>query len=250
MCSSGLPCISAPRIRYPGTAQLLNNYFQVSSFKVEETATALIIPPYLLRRSRRWGADRKPRRKVYTPMGKPQRKNRKSNDPTRLSPFDKEKPDIVNAVIETPGGSRNKFKYDESLGFFALAGVLPEGMVFPHAFGFVPQTRAADGDPEDILILMDEPTFTGCVVPTRLVGVMEAQETEKGKTERNDRLIAVAAHSRDYADVKKPGDLNSNLLKEIEQFFVNYNKEKGKKFEVLRLRGPKQARKLIKKARA
>ena len=175
-------------------------------------------------------------------------KQKKTSDPTRLNPFDGKKPGVVIAVIETPGGSRNKFKYDEKLGFYSLSGVLPEGMVFPHAFGFVPGTRAADGDPEDILILMDEPTFTGCVVPTRLIGVMEAEQTEEGKTERNDRLIAVAAHSRDYSEVKGLGDLNSNMLKEIEQFFITYNKEKGKKFKVLRMRGPGQALKMVKKS--
>lgn len=171
-----------------------------------------------------------------------------SSDPTRLRPFNRRQPDTLTAVIETPGGSRNKFKFDPDLGFYTLSGVLPEGMVFPHAFGFVPGTKAADGDPEDILIIMDEPTFTGCVVPTRLLGVLEAEQTEKGKTERNDRLIAVAAGSRDYSDAKSLDDLNSNMLKEIEQFFITYNKEKGKKFRVLGMRGPKHALKLVKKS--
>lgn len=176
------------------------------------------------------------------------KKKKKTANPTRLNPFDGKKNGVVLAVIETPGGSRNKFKYDEKIGFFSLSGVLPEGMVFPHAFGFVPSTKAADGDPEDILILMDEPTFCGCVVPTRLIGVMEADQTEDGETERNDRLIAVAAHSRDYLDVKSLDDLSPNMLKEIQQFFINYNKEKGKKFRVLRMRGPGQALKTLKKS--
>jgi inorganic pyrophosphatase len=77
---------------------------------------------------------------------------------------------------------------------------------------------------------------------------MEAEQTEKGKKERNDRLIAVAAQSRDYSDVKKLNDLNSNMLKEIEQFFITYNKEKGRKFRVLRMRGPRQALKLVKES--
>jgi inorganic pyrophosphatase len=181
-------------------------------------------------------------------MGKPEKLRKNSCNPTRLDPFTHKDWRVVNAVIETPGGSRNKFKYDEKIGFFSLAGVLPEGMVFPHAFGFVPSTRAADGDPEDILIIMDEPTFTGCVVPTRLIGVMEAEQTEDGHTNRNDRLIAVAANSRDFSEVKKLEDLNSNMLKEIEQFFITYNKERGKKFRVLRTRGPRQALKLVKKS--
>lgn len=155
----------------------------------------------------------------------------------------------MNAIVETPGGSRNKFKYDENLGLFALSGVLPEGMVFPHAFGFVPRTKAADGDPEDILILMDEPSFAGCVVPSRLLGVMEAEQTEKdGKRERNDRLIAVAAQSYEYSEIQALDDLDKHVLKQIEQFFINYNKERGKKFRVLQMRGPKQALKLLKKS--
>lgn len=184
-------------------------------------------------------------------MGKSKKSAGKHRDPTRLSPFahNGAKSEIVNAVIETPGGSRNKFKYDEKLGFFALSGVLPEGMVFPHAFGFVPSTKADDGDPEDILILMDEPTFSGCVVQSRLIGVIEAEQTETdGKSERNDRLIAVAAHSRDYSEVFDLDDLNTNMLKEIKEFFVNYNKERGKRFRVLQMRGAPQALKLVKKS--
>ena len=169
--------------------------------------------------------------------------------PTKLNPFNDKKNGVVNAVVETPGGSRNKFKYDEELGYFTLSGVLPEGMVFPHAFGFVPRTKAADGDPEDILILMDEPSFAGCVVPSRLIGVMEAEQTEQdGNQERNDRLIGVASQSYEFAEIATIDDLDKHVLKQIEQFFINYNKEKGKKFRVLQMRGPKQALKLLKKS--
>ncbi|HET7442619.1 MAG TPA: inorganic diphosphatase [Terriglobales bacterium] len=175
---------------------------------------------------------------------------KKKTRPIQLPAVQGKKGEIVNAVIETPMGSRNKFKYDEEMGFFKLSGVLPQGMMFPHAFGFVPSTRAADGDPEDVLVIMDEPTFTGCVVPTRLLGVIEAEQTEPGQQqpERNDRLIGVAAGSRDYSDFKTLSDLNDNMLEEIEQFFVNYNQERGKKFKVLGQKGPKQAWKLLKKS--
>ncbi len=168
--------------------------------------------------------------------------------PTKIKPFVKKGKNIVHAVVETPMGSRNKFKYDEEIGSYALAGVLPQGLMFPHAFGFVPGTKAADGDPEDILVIMDLPVFTGCVVPSRLIGVIEAEQTEDGKTERNDRLIAVAADSRDYSDVKTLKDLNDNMIDEIEQFFITYNKEHGKKFKVLGRKGPKPALKLLKKS--
>ena len=174
--------------------------------------------------------------------------SRKNPDPTRLQPFPKGKKDIVNTVIETPMGSRNKFKYDEDIGFFALSGVLPQGMMFPHAFGFIPRTKAADGDPEDVLVILDEPVFPGCIVPSRLLGVIEAEQTENGKTARNDRLIAVSASSRELSDVESLSDLNPVMIKEIEKFFVNYNEEKGKKFKVLARRGPQQAMKLLKKS--
>ena len=151
----------------------------------------------------------------------------------------------VNAVIETPQGSRNKFKYDEQLGLFKLSGTLPVGNVFPFDFGYIPSTKGDDGDPLDILILMDEPAFTGCLVPAKLIGVIEAEQTEEGETTRNDRLIAVAADSRNHSHVRFLGDLNSNLLHEIERFFISYNETKGKKFEVLNRLGPERAQKLI-----
>lgn len=176
------------------------------------------------------------------------RKKKNGASPTRIPAFADKEQRVLNAVIETPSGSRNKFKFDEKLGFFTLSGMLPEGMVFPHAFGFVPSTKADDGDPEDILVIMDEPTFTGCVVATRLLGVIEAEQTENGDSERNDRLVSVAAHSRDYSEIQTLGDLNKNMMNEIEQFFVNYNKERGKKFRVLGTRGPKQALKLLEKS--
>ncbi len=176
-------------------------------------------------------------------------RNSGGGGPTSINPFNDKKNGVVNAVIETPGGSRNKFKYDEDLGYFTLSGVLPEGMVFPHAFGFVPRTKAPDGDPQDILILMDEPSFVGCVVPSRVLGIMEAEQTEKdGKTERNDRLIGAAGQSYEYSEVQSLDDLDKNVLKQIEQFFINYNKEKGKKFRVLQMRGPRPALKALKKS--
>src|SRR4051812_24026807 len=109
---------------------------------------------------------------------------------------------LVDAVIETPRGCRNKFKYDEEADGYRLGSVLPSGLSFPYDFGFFPKTRAQDGDPLDVLILMDESAFPGCIVTTRLIGVLEAEQTEKKKTVRNDRLIAVAESAHDYSDLK------------------------------------------------
>jgi inorganic pyrophosphatase len=177
---------------------------------------------------------------------KTKRTNKKPAGPSKLDPFSDDD-EIVNVIVETPMGSRNKFKYDEDNGIYTLATILPQGMSFPAAFGFVPSTEAEDGDPEDILVLMDEPVFTGCLVPSRLIGVIEAEQTEGGETTRNDRLIGVAAKSRDHSDIKRVSDLNDNTLHEIEQFFVAYNREQGKKFKVLACKGPKAALKLLQK---
>jgi inorganic pyrophosphatase len=109
-----------------------------------------------------------------------------------LTPFDRESGNL-NVIIETPKGCRNKYAFDIDLQSYRLMGVLPAGAVFPFDFGSIPGTIGEDGDPLDVLLLMDEPVFTGCLVEARVLGVIEAEQTEKGKTERNDRLIAVAA---------------------------------------------------------
>jgi inorganic pyrophosphatase len=156
--------------------------------------------------------------------------------------------DDLNVVVETPKGSRNKFDYDEDYGLFALGGVLPAGAIFPYDFGFVPSTRGGDGDPLDVLVLMDEPAFAGCLVAARVVGAIEAEQTEDGRTTRNDRVIAVAATSRNHADVRSIDDLSDNLLHEIEHFFVSYNDAKGKRFVPRRRSGPDRARRIVEEA--
>ena len=152
----------------------------------------------------------------------------------------------LHVIIETPKGSRNKFDFDEGHGLFKLGGVLPAGAVFPFDFGFVPSTLGGDGDPLDVLLLMDEPAFPGCLVHSRLVAVIEAEQTERdGTRTRNDRLIAVAANSHTHTGVRTLADLNSALLDEIEHFFVSYNEMKGKTFKPLGRFGPIKAARLI-----
>jgi len=117
--------------------------------------------------------------------------------------------------------------------------------VFPFDFGFLPATVGGDGDPLDVLLLMDEPAFVGCLVQGRAIGVIEAEQTEDGKTMRNDRLIAVAANSHNHQEVKSIEELSDNLLHEIEHFFTSYNQVKGKQFRVLGRFGPERAAKQI-----
>lgn len=152
----------------------------------------------------------------------------------------------LHVIIETPKGSRNKFNYDEEYRLFKLGGVLPAGAVFPFDFGFIPSTLGGDGDPLDVLLLMDEPAFPGCLVPSRLVAVIEADQTERdGETTRNDRLIAVAANSHTHQQVRTLADIGVALLDEIEHFFISYNQIKGKKFKPLGRFGPTKAARLI-----
>jgi inorganic pyrophosphatase len=152
----------------------------------------------------------------------------------------------LNVVIETPKGSRNKYDYDEGLGLFKLGGVLPSGASFPFDFGFVPSTVGGDGDPLDVLVLMDEPAFAGCLVRVRLVGVVEAEQTERdGETTRNDRLVGVASDSRLLGRVRTLESLGPALVEEIEHFFVSYNQIKGKVFKPLGRFGPGRALALV-----
>jgi inorganic pyrophosphatase len=166
----------------------------------------------------------------------------------KLRPFDK-KTGNLNVVIDTPKGCRNKYAFDFDIKGYRLKTVLPEGAVFPFDFGSVPGTRAQDGDPLDALILMDQPAFAGCLVECRVLGVIEAEQTEDAKTERNDRLIAVAAHSHTHASLRSLSKLEPKLLDEIEHFFVSYNKARGKKFKPLARKGPRTAKRLVDKSR-
>jgi inorganic pyrophosphatase len=161
-----------------------------------------------------------------------------------IAPFGDDADDL-RIVIETPKGSRNKYSYDPDCDCMQLSTVLPEGMVFPYDFGFIPSTLGEDGDPLDVLVLMDEPVVPGCVIRARLIGVIEAEQSENGKWLRNDRLIAVATHAQTYDEAKHLSDLRPHLVKEIEQFFASYNTLRGRKFKAGDEAGPKKARALV-----
>lgn len=168
-------------------------------------------------------------------------------NPTRLPITDSD--GNVQVIVETPRGSRNKYAFDPKQRIFQLKKVLPEGMAFPHDFGFIPSTKADDGDPIDVMILMDEAVFPGCLVKARLVGVIEGEQSQDGKKERNDRLLAVAVSSHTHSDVKSIKDLNKSLLEELEKFLVNYHADDDETFKVLGCKGPQVAEKCLKKAK-
>jgi inorganic pyrophosphatase len=163
----------------------------------------------------------------------------------RLETFDAHKK-CLNVIVETPKGSRVKYAYDPESGLFQLKRALPEGMMFPFNFGFIPSTLGADGDPLDILILNEEPLNTGCLLKARLIGVIEARQTDRGNRTRNDRLIGLAI-SKESPTAMDSVDLDKKTRAEIEHFFVSYNKLDGKKFKVLGKGGSQQALQLVHK---
>ena len=167
-------------------------------------------------------------------------------DPTQLSPQDSNNKQMLRVVIETPKGSRNKFAFDADQHIFELKKVLPAGMTFPYDFGFIPTTKADDGDPIDVLVLMDEPAFPGCVLTCRPIGVIEGEQGEKKRKERNDRIVAIEQDAHSWADVRRIDDLGKQFQQELEEFFVNYHELSGKPYRVLGVKGPNQVRKLVK----
>jgi inorganic pyrophosphatase len=166
-------------------------------------------------------------------------------DPSKLQSMDEDDDEIIQVVIETPKGSRNKYAFDEEQRVFELKKVLPAGMAFPYDFGFVPGTLADDGDPVDVLVLMDEPAFPGCLLKCRLIGIIEGEQGDKKKKERNDRVVAVEKDNHSWADIKVIDDLGKQFLRELEVFFENYHELSGKEYHVIDVKGPKQARKCI-----
>ena len=170
-------------------------------------------------------------------------------DPAKLGSFDKSDENLIVVVIETPKGSRNKYAYDVKEHIFELKKVLPAGMAFPYDFGFVPSTRGGDGDPLDVLVLMDEPAFAGCKLTCRIVGLIEGEQSDTKTKERNDRVVAVENANHSYARVKHIDDLGKRFEKELEEFFVNYHRLGGMTYKVLAAKGPAAALRAVKRAR-
>jgi inorganic pyrophosphatase len=169
---------------------------------------------------------------------------------SHLQPFDRET-GYLNVIIETPMGSRNKFKYNEKHGLFMFDKALPIGQSFAFDFGFLPSTLGEDGDPLDALVLTSEPTFVGCLVPAKLLGVIEAEQTVEGETTRNDRFISVPIEAKSQKPPEGSIDtLDLIVAGNIAKFFIVYNDLQDRKFKVLRISGPDRAMQLIKEGGA
>ena len=147
-----------------------------------------------------------------------------------IPPFPKAADDyVVHAIIETPRNTRHKYALEAKFGLFRLKQTIPEGLEWPYDYGFVPGTTAKDGDPTDIVVLNDAPTFTGCLMDARLIGIVNLRKNGI----ENDRLIACpirlkgVAQSTDAYDTIH--DLPKDTLKSLCRFLVDYSKEEGNK---------------------
>jgi inorganic pyrophosphatase len=138
-------------------------------------------------------------------------------------------PELVNVVVEIPKGSRNKVEFDPELGVFRVDRVLYSPIHYPGDYGFIPGTLSPDGDALDVLVLVTEPTFTGCVLAARPIGVLEMSD-EAGTDEK---ILAVPQRDPRFDEVRSLSDLPAHLVKEVEYFFEVYKELEGKETAVL-----------------
>ena len=136
---------------------------------------------------------------------------------------------LINVLIEIPAGSKNKYEFDKDMNAFALDRVLYSSVVYPYDYGFVPNTLADDGDPLDGMVLMDQPTFPGCVIAARPIGMLEMIDGG----DRDEKILAVPDKDPRYAGVKSLQDVAQHRLDEIAEFFQTYKNLEKKAVEIL-----------------
>ena len=158
-------------------------------------------------------------------------------------------PSKINVVVDIPKGSENKYEYKEDGGYFKLDRTLFSPMFFPFEYGFIPQTTSEDGDSLDVVLLITYPTFSGCVIQARPIGVL----LMKDEAGTDNKIIAVPLEKVDprFKKIQKIEDLGEHLKKEIELFFADYKKLEKEKYKFVKIEGWKgveRAKKIIKKA--
>jgi inorganic pyrophosphatase len=154
----------------------------------------------------------------------------------------------VNVVVESPRGSSSKFKYDPQGGVFALSRPLPSGLVYPHDWGFIPSTRAADGDALDAMVLWEGVGYPGVVIPCRLIGVLQVEQNRKSSPgrERNDRVLALPIRASHLEWIKSVSDLDASLRAQLERFFEHVVAFERKELRLLGWGAPAEADALLK----
>ncbi len=138
------------------------------------------------------------------------------------------KPGIVNVLIEIPAGSKNKYEFDKDLNAFALDRVLYASVQYPYDYGFIPNTLADDGDPLDGMVIMDQPTFPGCVIAARPIGMLGMIDGG----DSDEKLLCVPDQDPRYANVTSLKDIASHRLEEIAEFFRTYKNLEKKETKI------------------
>jgi inorganic pyrophosphatase len=153
-------------------------------------------------------------------------------------------------VVESPRGSSVKLKYDADLGVMSLSRPLTVGLTYPFDWGFVPGTRAPDGDPLDAIVVWDTPTFPAIVLPCRAIGLVRIDQREPGskRRQRNDRVVAVPLKAPRFEGVRSYRDLPSRTRRELEEFFLAVTALEGKAVRILGWEGPSAALRLLRQS--
>jgi inorganic pyrophosphatase len=136
---------------------------------------------------------------------------------------------VINVLIEIPAGSKNKYEFDKDLQAFALDRVLYASVQYPYDYGFIPNTLADDGDPLDGMVIMDQPTFPGCIIAARPIGMLEMVDGG----DRDEKILCVPVKDPRYADVKSLKDIAPHRLEEVAEFFRTYKNLEKKVTEIL-----------------
>ncbi|MGZ4880472.1 MAG: inorganic diphosphatase [Halobacteriota archaeon] len=150
-------------------------------------------------------------------------------------------PDVVYALIEVPKGSQNKYEYEKELGLCAVDRVLYSPVHYPTDYGLIPQTYYDDGDPLDVMVIIDQPTFPGCLIAVRPIGLMKMIDSG----DNDDKVLAVPDKDPMYEEFKDLEDLPQHKMKAIGHFFKVYKELEGKKTEVVGWEGAESAKKAI-----
>ncbi|MBC8134721.1 MAG: inorganic diphosphatase [Fibrella sp.] len=165
--------------------------------------------------------------------------------PFRTLPIGDKAPEEINAVIEIPRGSSNKYEYDKELGVFRLDRPMYSPLFYPFDYGWVPETLSQDGDALDVLVIGSHPTFPGCVVTCRPLGVLMMRD-DKGPDEK---VLARVSHDPRYHGVRRLSHVAEHVLREIEHFFQVYKTLEEKEVEIGEWRDVEAARELITQSR-
>ena len=168
-------------------------------------------------------------------------------EPVKLYDIDpgSDSPEIVRAIIEIPKNSVNKYEYDSELGLFRLDRALYSPMHYPGDYGFIPGTLADDGDPLDIMVLVDEPSFTGCMMEARPVGLLLMVD---GK-ENDEKVLAVPTRNPRFDSIHTIDQVFPHIRREIEYFFSIYKELQGAKTKMEGWGGPREVRRVINESR-